>query len=757
MRKLATAAFSFSLAIFASNYIFDRVPALYAALFCAVAGACLLACRLRSLRGAIIAVFAASLGFFVFSAHYDLTVEKAHALDGQTQELRFELLESTHIYEEYSRVEARLAEKGMPRLRCILYDYEGRLDTLSGGDVIRTRVKLSAADIRYGEKTDRYTAKDVYLTATVKDLPQALGHRFSLAAAASSLSGRIAKRVSAIFPADTAPFIKALILGDKSDLYRDDALYVALSRAGLMHVAAVSGMHVSYLVGFLRFVFGKGKKSALLCLLLVWCFVALSGMSPSALRAAFMQSTLLLAPLVGRENDPLTSLSAALAVLLLINPFSAANISLQLSFAAMLGIITLGEAMEERLMLRFAENGAVMKWAKIPLGVLCCSLAVMAFTIPITAAHFGYVTLLGPLSNLLCLWAVPICFVSGFLACGLSVLPMLGSLLARGVSVPARGIFLAARLISSLDFSVVYLTHRISLVWIVLLYLAIAAVFFFKLGTRWKIVIPIATAIVSLLGSHTALLWYYSSAAGTIAAIDVGQGQCVAAFAGEGTVVADCGSISYAEYNAGDEAAAYLKSCGRKKIDALIFTHPHADHANGLERLANLMTIDKIVFPASTPDEDALREIMSCALRHGIRVESVSDNRMERCGDVGALLLAAGLHGDENESCMPLILTVADYSVIITGDAPAATERELVRDFDLSKIDALIVGHHGSKSASCEEYLRSIGGRRAIISVGKNSFGHPAAETLERLRAFGYAVSETDKDGTVEIRIHGKS
>ena len=74
---------------------------------------------------------------------------------------------------------------------------------------------------------------------------------------------------------------------------------------------------------------------------------------------------------------------------------------------------------------------------------------------------------------------------------------------------------------------------------------------------------------------------------------------------------------------------------------------------------------------------------------------------------------------------------------------------------DLSGIDALIVGHHGSKSASCEEFLSAIAGGKAIVSVGKNNYGMPATEVLERLKAFGYTVYRTDLDGNVEIRIDG--
>lgn len=755
MRKLAIAAFSFSAAIFAANFIFTRDTVLYAALICALAGAAVLGIRLRSLRGVVIAAFAASIGFAVFVMHYDLTVSKAHRLSGTEDTYSFALLENPRKHRDYTSVEARLISEGRPRLKCVLYGSGGNLEGLSGGDLITARTKPSAADMRYGVHTDRYTAKDIYLTATLQGEVVVSGRQSSVSSLFSAAADRIADRMDRIFDHRTAPFVKALILGDKNDLYENDALYVSLSRAGLMHVVAVSGMHVSILIAFLRFLFGKGRRSALVCILLVWAFVALSGMSPSAVRAAFMQTMLLLAPLFDRENDPLTSLSAALALLLLANPFAAASISLQLSFAAMLGIVLLFERLQALLMRPFGE-GRAADILRAPLAILACSLSVSAFTLPITAAYFGYVSVLAPLTNLLCLWAVPICFIGAFAANFLSWIPVIGKLLVFAVTWLVRYLGAVCGLISSWDASVIYLPAKLQALWIGLFYLSLALVFLFRLKPGLKLAIPLAAAILGILLCHAGVKVHYASARATMTAVDVGQGQCVSIMCGDSSVVIDCGSTSYAEYDAGDCAAAYLRGCGQRNIDALVFTHLHADHANGFERLSNLMPIERVLIAADSDVTDpALWEILACAQSHGTEVEFIEQNTLRRYGEIRLALFPDKGQGDENEKCMTLIASVDDYDMIVTGDAPASREMLLAENASLSGVDALIVGHHGSKSSSCEEYLAAISGEKAIISVGENRYGLPAPEVLERLAEFGYTVYRTDRDGSVEIRIDG--
>lgn len=755
MRKLAIGAFSLSAAIFASNYLLPRSAVLYAAALCALCGAGVLAVRLRSLKGLVIALLCASCGFLVYIAHDDLTVERAHELAGTDRVLRFRLVAAPERREGYSRAEVRLHTRGLPRLNTVLYDYDGFLDACEDGDLVYLRTRLLAADLRFGERTDRYTAKNVYLTGTVKSRALRVGKSWTLRALASAASDRISERIDRLYSGETAAFLKALTVGDRRELNRRDALFVALSRAGMMHVVAVSGMHVSYLVSFLRMLLGKSRRSSLFCLALVWAFVLVSGLPASAARAAFMQTMLLLAPLFGREDDPLTSLSAALAFLLLLNPFAACDIGLQLSFAAMLGNVLFAERMRDAMLRPFGE-GRAAALMKVPISSVASSLSVLVFTLPLTACFFGFAAVLSPLSNLLCLFAVPYCFVGGYLSCLLSLVPPLGRAAAFAVALPVRYILAVCRAIASLDCSAVYLPETLMLVWIAALYLTLALLFLLRAKPLRKILISTLSAVVSLCLIQTGFRLYADAPLGTFAVLDVGQGQCVCAFAGERAVVVDCGTTSYAEYNAGDCAAAYLRSRGVRRIDALIFTHLHADHANGAERLCNLMPVGTIILPEQSDDsEEQLTRLLRCTLAHRIPVEKLRGTQSRQYGALSVTLYGIDGSGEGNERCMPVLLSVGDYELLTTGDSPAEREEELTALAELSAVEALVVGHHGSKDASSERLLAEIGGGKAIISAGKNSYGLPAEETLERLARFGYTVLRTDLDGDVELRVYG--
>ena len=692
-----------------------------------------------------------ALGFGSFYLHAQRCLVPAQKLDGEMRTVTGEVCSYPQSYETYSRIELRIGGDGLPSGKMILYAEGDTLLDFSPGDLLRCEAGLKRPDLRYGERYDNYISRGVYLTGNAKSLPVKVGTGSFWRTLPLLLNRTLTSRVDEIFPADTAAFMKSLMLGDKSDLYEDLALHTAMSRAGFLHIVAVSGMHIAFLVGLIQLLFGRTPRSAILCLVLIWLFVPVTGSSPSAVRAAIMQSFLLTAPLVKRENDPITSLSAALGLILVINPYAAGSVSLQLSFSAMAGILFLGERLQESISSLLPEP--LVLHLRAPISTAASSLAVLAFSAPVMVWHFGSLSLLSPITNILGLWAVSFCFCGGYLSCLLSFLLMpMGAAAAWLVSWLARYLFWVARLVSGIPFAVLYCVKLPSYLWIGLVYALSMLFAFSRMKRAWKILLPLLLSCAMLALMLITTQKDYRSG-GTMSVIDVGQGQSLAVMKGEKTIVIDCGGINSLK-NAGETAGSYLISCGRDHVDALVLTHLHADHVNGVPMLMEMLPVRILILPSGVDDEDDMLEsILEAAERHQVQVAYVGRDENLDIGDIHLRLFAPPGSGEANERCLTGVFSLGEYDMLVTGDSSKATEKELLRLHELRDLELLIVGHHGSRYASSGELLGAIGADTAVISTGYNTFGHPTTETLQRLEAYGYTIYRTDLNGTVEIRV----
>ncbi|MBR3473900.1 MAG: DNA internalization-related competence protein ComEC/Rec2 [Oscillospiraceae bacterium] len=751
LRKLAVLSLSFSAAVFAADYwlplrLLPWMTGAFAFLFLLLALP-----RRRWLLGFTLAAAGLALGFLSFYLHAQRTLIPAQKLDGQTLSISGEVCSYPQTFDDYSRMEILVSGTELPRGKMLLYADGDALAAFEPGDRILCTAKLKRPDLRFGERYDSYLSRGIYLTGNAQSEPQRIGGGSSLGTMPLRLNRAVSEKIQALFPSDTAPFMKSLMLGDKTDLYEDLQLYLAMSRAGFLHIVAVSGMHIAFLVGLIQLLFGKTWRSSLLALLLIWFFVLLTGSSPSAIRAAVMQSFLLAAPLVRRENDPATSLSAALAMILIGNPYAAGSVSLQLSFSAMAGILCLAEPLHKSFSSLFSERWAHL--LRVPLGILASSLAVLAFSLPFMAWHFGSLSLLAPLTNMLGLWAVSFCFCGGYLSCLLGlVFAPLGSAAAWLISWPVRYLILVAELVSSIPFAVLYLKKLPSYLWLVLVYALCLISACSRMKTWAKLLMPLTLSalMLALLLTHTRSEY---RSFGVFSVIDVGQGQSIAVMSGDETLVIDCGGINTLD-NAGEETGSYLISCGRERIDALFLTHLHADHVNGVPMLLEMLPVERIILPAKVEDEDGMLDgILTSAEKHGTELIFLEEDSRFSLPHIQARLFAPLEKGQINERCMTGVFSLGDYDMLVTGDSSKSTEKELLQRHSLKDLELLIVGHHGSRYASSGELLGSIGAKTAVISVGYNNFGHPTYETLERLDAYGYTIYRTDLNGTVEIRV----
>ena len=752
MRILAVFSLALSAAVFAANYALPAAALLPLALTFALMGAALLLFRRKWLRGAELALFGLAAGFGVFLVKYNAVTLPCRALDGQKMTVHAYLRDYPDDCGSYYRAEVRLTDKDIPSVNAILYVNDLSLSGGRPGQIIEADVRLHSADVRYGKEYDRYNARDIFLTASAGTVSFTGESRSGVTIAAAKIRAAALKQIDEFYGGREGAFLKALLLGDKSALYEDTELYNALADAGIMHAAAVSGMHVAFLAGLLVILFGAGRCAAIASIALVWAFVLITGASPSAVRAGFMQSLLLLAPVFRRENDPVTSLSAVLAMVLIKNPYAACSLSLQLSFGAMAGILCFGGKIYTAMIGN--TDGLAGRILKYPAGIVSASLAVTVLTLPLTAIYFGYVPLLAPLTNVLTMWALSFCFCTGFTGVLLSfVFAPFGRLAALAVSLAEKYIFAVVGFVSDIPFAVVYLTDKVMTVWMIASFIILTVYLLSRLTPRMKLLASLVSVTALLFALHAVTALSYSADKCSFAAVDVGQGQSIAVISGESCVVIDCGGGGKSS-GAGQITAAHLLSRGRRRIDALVLTHLHSDHVNGAVTLMAKTDVKRLILPRDTACEgDAFSEITEAAQRGGTELVFIDEDTEMKFGGIDLTLYAPRDKGGANESCLMCRVGAFGKDMLVTADAPISAENALVDTADLGGIEYIIAGHHGSRRSSGGRLLEAAGGETAIISVGYNSYGHPTNETLARLAAYGYNIFRTDLNGTVEIRI----
>lgn len=759
MRKLATVCCGFCAAVYLSVYVIPQGWRWIAALILAALGALSLLLPRRR-RICMMLALSAAVGCMWTWSHTAFVLAPADRLAGQTLTVTARVVSLPEEHDYGTRVYVRL-ETG-PKARAMLYDYDHRVSSLRPGDRITAEVRFSSAQMLYGEQTDRYTAKGVFVRGYFHSAPQVLSHGGRLRYIPLYLSHDVQELTRSCFPEDSAAFFCALLTGDKNDLYTQQALYDDLCTAGLQHIVAVSGMHVAFLTMLVRCFAGR-KHSVVLGIPILAVFVLMAGCTPSVMRAAFMQIVLLLSVPLRRETDPLTSLSFVLAALLAINPASAASVSLQLSFSSVAGLLLFSRPLYDAMLGRaggHAEgSGLTARALRGLFGSVAATLSAIVFSTPLAAIHFGSVPLLSPVTNLLCLTPVAFCFAAGWAVCLLGAIWLpLGQLAGWLVAWPLRWVMLVVHVISRAPYAAVYTCGALVGWWLAAIYAVIVFCAIRRRSGRRVRPMIAAGVCAAMLACILAGNMIYWSAVPRMTMLDVSQGQSIALFSGRDTVVIDCGSNGTTD-DAGTHMTQYLRGCGRQKVNLLLLTHLHADHAGGAARLIRQMRVQMLVLPADAENNaDLLDEILEAADEAGTRVYQIRDRAELSVGPLSLQLWCAGKNGERE---MAVVSSLGAFDLLVTGDLELSVERELVREVTLPKCEVMVAGHHGSRYASSDELIEAADPDVALISVGYNTYGHPTPETLARYAAHGIPVLRTDEQGNIVLRMdetdHGKA
>lgn len=571
--------------------------------------------------------------------------------------------------------------------------------------------------------------------------------------------------------------LTALVLGDRTAL--EPETREQFRRTGLMHLLAVSGLHV-LLVGLILFqVLGpvlrrlgmpwRGAETgrAVLTLTLLGLYMLVAGASVSVVRAVLMAALLIGGLLLQRSAHTLNTLGVAAVVLLLVRPTQLFDVGFQLSFTAVAAIVTLQPRLRDALPPVWLER----PWIRGGLLNVVVSVGAVVGTLPVLLYHFGYASGAGIVLNLA---AIPL--TAGTLLAGLLALA------AASVSTGAAQAFgasadLCARLLlwitgqgdAWLGFLAIdrFVTAPLAVGALVLGTLALAQ--WPRPRNRWRLT---GAALACL-----ALTTWGPVVQGTRPAplellfFDVGHGDAaLARFPSGATLLIDTGARDAFVDHGRRTLLPYLRRRGIREIDTVVITHPHVDHFGGLLTLLRSVPVGRVFHNGQTHPSDLFNEkialLDSLDIPHGpltagdtllvdpsVRIDVLAPQPGHRLD-----------HTQANDASVVLRFRHGNVRMLFAGDVERDAERLLVTRYDtLLYSDVIKVGHHGSRTSSTEAFVNAV--RRdaitdgvAIISVGgRRRYGLPNPEVLDRWEARRTGVRITRDAGAVWLESDGTS
>lgn len=629
------------------------------------------------------------------------------------------------------------------------------------------------------------------------------------------IKNRCTKIIDNSFDSESAGIVKAMLVADKSTL--DKNIKKLYSENGIAHIMVISGVHVAIigmtLYGFLRKLRIGRLISGTFSIAIIILYGIMTGMSSSTERAVIMLILSIAAEYFGRKTDAPTSMGFAMIIMVLGNPYVILDAGFQLSFAAITGVTVVAPQLRKllRMFKRFIKEAdekkkqkhkKIMSLRKMIIKLIDALVVGIASFITTTPVIIYYYYQFPPYSILINLIVIPL--VS--LIVGGSILVVLTGLFFTGAAVvmtyPVRLILFGYKYLcifaSGLSGASVLVGH-ISIGMVFVYYLSVVLIFailrMIRIGKteRGGPILYLMLATVLFLTVVYEVYSYDKSL--KVVYMDVGQGDGVLLrTSGHGGILIDGGSSSnkrVGEY----VMVPVLKYYGVSEVEYAFVSHGDVDHVSGLEYLLNEeqsgVHVVNLVLP-EYGDQDALQELKSEATANNVNIiymkpgDNITYNHQhaetinieclypdEEAGqgvlDTNnlSMILKTTITWDVREADIENLNKSSDpdasFSLLFVGDAGIAAEKRLIELYGKNSLgeisdsiacDILKVGHHGSRNSSGSDFLKRVSAMYGIISCGKdNRYGHPHAETLERLKMADTKYMTTKEHGAIILSI----
>ncbi|WP_160721804.1 DNA internalization-related competence protein ComEC/Rec2 [Bacillus sp. USDA818B3_A] len=558
------------------------------------------------------------------------------------------------------------------------------------------------------------------------------------------------------FPSEIAGLSSALIFGETDIL--DSELLSNYQRTGIVHLLAISGLHVSLFIGMIFLIGIRGgltrqvMTNALLVLLPI--YVVLTGSSPSVVRSGLMISIILLAEKWKHHLKIMTidAISLSFVFFIFFSPLIIYDIGFQLSFLVSFSIILSAP----RILKGYQGNGGKM---------LATSVIAQASAMPILLYHYFEISLIGIFANLLYIPLFSFIYLPAVyvlliihLLFGTAPTWMIG-LLQKTVELSNKLIEVLAG-ISYMNFT----PGRPHIILMVIYIILLGRIFYI-----WERA-PYPNRKTHLLVLGVILLavqpcWNMLNPYGEVTMIDVGQGDSILIHLphGQGNYLIDTGgSMNFLEekwkqrtkpFEVGrDVVLPFLKAKGITKIDKLILTHGDMDHIGGAESILSGLRVEQILMPSVKETSETEQQITELAVKQRIPVIKVSSGNYWSQSESEFFVLSPekNFTGERNRGSIAIFAEIGGVRWFFGGDLDQEGEENILRKYPNLAIDVLKAGHHGSKTSSGTAFINQIRPKAALISAGEhNRFGHPHQEVLDRLNAVNAVIYRTDLQGAI--------
>jgi competence protein ComEC len=562
-----------------------------------------------------------------------------------------------------------------------------------------------------------------------------------------------------------ATILAGALWGERSTLPPD--LRAEFQDTGTVHVLVTAGLHLG-VVAALTYgalaAFGCGRTAASLATIaVVWAYAVFSGAHLPSLRAATMLSFALLARASGRDAYSWNALAAAAIVVAALRPQAVESVSFGLSFTCVAAIFAFARP--------FAEAA---RRCGFPEGI--AELAGVAFatqvgTWPLTASAFLVIAPYAPLANALVVPIVGVAMLVGFVLIGVSPVPLLGTAVANVERSLLGWIVGVVRFVGGLPHAHVVATPPP--LWALAAY-DVALVGAAIALQRKRVVL----AVLCIATGSALCLWPPRPASRDliITAIDVGQADAllIRTPRGHAFLVDAGGRLERGPLRTGTSSAEdvgerivvpFLVRSGIHRLDAVLLSHPHGDHAGGLPPVLHALGVGAFADSGQSYPGHAYHDALDLARERRVPMLEPRGGDVWRTDDGVTFRFygptypyIVGSRSDINSNSLVFRLEYGRFRMLFMGDAGTESEERLLAHGDDLRADVLKVGHPGSAYGTTEEFVHAVRPSAAIVSVGRdNLFGHPSPVTIATLERADVRTFRTDRDGAIAVRSDGST